>query len=109
LIRDLLFQVLSSKGYNVESAEAFSECLERLKSRTFDLVIAGTLTGDIQALIRRIRKAAPRTLLALIGELGNGDSSRRFPRASVDLVIGKPIDMGWTLNRISEILIGRTK
>lgn len=109
LIRDLFFQVLSCKGYKVETAELFSEAFERLKSRPFDLVIAGTVTGNPRGLVRRIRKSAPRAFLAMIGGLGNGDAPGRFPPGSVDLVIGKPIDMNWTLSRISELLIGRAK
>ncbi len=109
LIRELFFQVLSSKGYKVETAETSPECFEKLKNKSFDLVIAGILSGDTQALVRRIRKAAPQTCLALVGEVGDGNRSGRVPRGSVDLLIGKPIDMGWTLNRISEILTGRTK
>jgi PAS domain S-box-containing protein len=109
LIRELFFQVLSNKGYNVETAEALPECLERFKVRPFDLVIAGTVTGDSQALVRKIRKAAPQVCLALIGELVNEDASGALPDGSVDLVIGKPIDMNLTLNRISELLSGRAK
>jgi two-component system sporulation sensor kinase C len=109
LVRELLFQVLSSKGYNVDTAEVFSDGFDKVRSRAFDLVIAGTAAGDAQSMVRRIRKAAPRAGLALIGDPGSGDPSGRIPPGSVDLVIGKPIDMGWTLTRISELLIGRAR
>lgn len=107
MIRDLLFQVLSSKGYRVDAAETFSEGFEKLKGKGFDMVIAGTVTGDGQALISKIRKAAPRVRLALIG--GLGDLSAGVCGGAVDLVIGKPIDMSWALSRISELLSGRAK
>jgi signal transduction histidine kinase len=109
MIRELLFQVLSSKGYHVDSAEAFSEGVEKLKGKVFDMVIAGTVTGDDQAMIRRIRKAAPRACLALIGDPGNGNLPGGASNGPVDLVIPKPIDMSWVLIRISELLSGRAK
>lgn len=109
MIRDLLFQVLSGKGYRVDAAETFSEGFEKLKGKGFDMVIAGTVTGDGQALISKIRKAAPRVRLALIGGLGDFNLSAGVSGGAVDLVIGKPIDMSWALSRISELLSGRAK
>ncbi len=109
MIRELLSQVLSSKGYHVDAAEAFSEGFDKLKSKMFDMVIAGTVTEDAQAMIRRIRKAAPRVCLALIGDLSDANSPGGVSHGSVDLVIGKPIDMNWALSRISELLCGRAK
>jgi len=108
MIRELLFHVLSGKGYRVDAAETFSEGFERLKGTLFDMIIAGAVSGDGRTLIRRIRKAAPRVRLAVIGLPADFDSDGGSSE-SVDLVIGKPIDMSWALNRISELLSGRAK
>lgn len=109
LVRELLSQVVSSKGYMVEVAETMPEGFEKLRGKTFDMVIAGTVTGDIRKIIQRIRRMEPRACLALILEQGKNADGAEAERNRVDLVIGRPIDMTAALNRISEVLIGRAK
>jgi len=106
LIRELFFQVLSSQGYGVLTAEDVPAGLERLKTGTFDLVIIGDGSGDLQGvnLARRIRRIAPATRIALVAGQGGGDFYGLLPTDRVDLLIHKPIDMTWVVNRIAEFL-----
>jgi len=82
MIRELFFQVLSSQGYGVLTAEDVPAGLERLKTRTFDLVIIGDGSGDLQGvnLARRIRRIAPATRIALVAGQGGGISPAFCPK-----------------------------
>ena len=106
MIRELLFQVLFSKGYRVLTAEDVPGGLERLKAGAFDLAILGSAPGDPQGLklVRRMRRMAPATRLALIAGQGEEDFSGLLAKDRVDLLIRKPIDMTWVVNRIAEVL-----
>ena len=104
MIRELFFQVLSGKGYRVVTAEELPSGLEKLRARTFDLVIVGSGSDELQGvdLVRRVRKMDPETRLALVVGEGEENSSGLLGTDRVDLHIRKPIDMTWVVNRIAE-------
>ncbi|MEW6669293.1 MAG: ATP-binding protein [Thermodesulfobacteriota bacterium] len=106
LIRGLFSQVLSGEGYRVLPADDIPSGLERLKAGAFDLAIVGSGSGDLQGvnLVRRIRRIAPETRLALISGQGGEEFAGLLPKERVDLLIQKPIDMTWVVNRIAESL-----
>ncbi|MBN1102472.1 MAG: PAS domain S-box protein [Deltaproteobacteria bacterium] len=107
MLRELLFQVLSKKGYRVVEAEGVPEGLDRLKAKGFEMVITGTATGNLRGmkLVRRIRRMSPHTPLAVIADQGSGEPARTVHPYSVDLVIRKPVDMARMLDQVSKILM----
>lgn len=106
LVRELLFQVLCSKGYRVMTAEDVPKGVEQIKGGAFDLAILGGASGDLRGLklVRRMRRIAPATRLALIAEQAEKDSSSLPAKERGDLLIPKPIDMTWLVDRIAEVL-----
>ena len=57
-------QVLSCKGYRWRPAGDYtSEVFEKLKSKSYEMVIAGSVAGDRKTMIRRIRRMAPQACL----------------------------------------------
>lgn len=108
-VTGLLFQMLSGKGYKVEAAETAAEAYEKLKGRSYEMVIAGRADGETTSLIQTFRKAAPKTCVVIIEDQPGRRARKRDDDFKADLVIPMPIDMTSTLHRISEALIGRAK
>lgn len=109
LVTGLLFQMLSGKGYKVEAAETASEAYEKLKGRSYEMVIAGRADGETSSLIQTFRKAAPKGCVVIIEDQPGRRAGKREDEFKADLLIPMPIDMTSTLHRISEALIGRAR
>ncbi|MGD2124884.1 MAG: response regulator [Desulfobacteraceae bacterium] len=106
VIREILSQLLGSKGYKVATAVSALEGLNQLKRRTFDMVIVGSVTPEVngQALARKIKKSNKALPLALIMEREGIEKIESAKKQVADLIISKPIDMNQVVNRISEAL-----
>ncbi|RLB10980.1 MAG: hypothetical protein DRH11_02660 [Deltaproteobacteria bacterium] len=107
MIREILSQHLSSKGYRVDRTVTGSEALNRVKRKSFDMVIIGSEVPGIAwyslaAKIKKVDKGLP--IAAVIGPAGI-DKARGVKKSAVDLIIGKPIDMDLVEKQLSDLLI----
>ena len=100
MIKELLSQLLMSKGGRVIVSSSDKECLKLLKKNEFDLIIADSNMSSLRAfdIIPKIKK----TYNALPVILVNApDSVHDF---GADLVIGAPLDMDRVLSLVSKLL-----
>lgn len=103
MIRDLLYKMLEHKGYRLSAVSTGAEGFQHLRRKSFDLVIVGSETPDInaQSLIREIKKKFGLRVARI--SAGEGKESKEKD-AAADLVIRKPIDMTGTLEAVSQLL-----
>jgi len=109
MLRQLLSQLLGSKGCRVVSALSGLEGLNKLKKKKFDMVIAdsGTPGAKGKAFVQRIRKINRDLSVALITEHETRDKTSLSEELGADLIISKPIDMNKVVNRIGEVLMAK--
>jgi CheY-like chemotaxis protein len=107
IVRQLLSQLLESKGHKVEVAVSGLEGLSLLERKGFDCVIAGVRTIDLERplLLKRIKKTNRDVPLALIAE--HEEVEGPWVESSVDLIIRKPIDMNRVMKQIMRVLVKR--
>ncbi len=106
IIRELLSQLLMSKGCRVMTADSGLEGLSLLEKKKFDLIITDTETSEIdeRILVKKIKRMDPKLPLALITERGTGLKHNRIQRSAVELIIMKPLDMNKVVKQVSEVL-----
>ena len=109
MIRELLSQLLTSKGCRVDTADSGLEGLSKARKKRFDMIItdAETLDINVQVLVKRIKKMKRKVSVALIMEHVAGEKLDSIQRSDVDLFIKKPIDMDKVVDQISEVLSRR--
>jgi CheY-like chemotaxis protein len=109
IIRELLSQLLMSKGCRVMTADSGLEGLSLLEKKKFDLIITDTETSEIdeRILVKKIKRMDPKLPLALITERGTGLKHNRIQRSAVELIIMKPLDMNKVVKQVSEVLTNR--
>ena len=75
--------VLESRGYEVVSAEGFSEAIEKCKDGEYDLIIIGHSIphGDKQTIVQEFHRHCPAPVLAL---LKTGEWQLREATASIE-------------------------
>jgi two-component system cell cycle sensor histidine kinase/response regulator CckA len=103
MVRELLCQLLKSKGYRVIPAANGVEGLHHLRKKRVDMAIIGTQTPDIEgrALAREIKRGNDKLPVALIATQEDTD---RAELSYVDLIITKPLDMKMVFNQIANLL-----
>ena len=106
MVREILSQVLGSKGYRVLTAISGADGLSQMKRKTFDMVIIDGATSSINghALARKIKTTQKGLSLALILEqeaIKNMDGAQK---RVADLIIGKPLDVNQVVNQVSQVL-----
>jgi PAS domain S-box-containing protein len=108
MVREILFQVLGSKGYRVVSAVSVAEGLSHLKRKAFDMVIlGGALSGlNGHALAKKIKAAKTDVPLALIVDEKTIKSVDADEKGVADLIIAKPLNMDQVVNRVCLVLAG---
>ena len=106
MIRELLSQLLRSKGFRVIKAVSSAEGLHQLKRKAVDMVIVGSQSPDVDGplLAREIKKSHEKVPVALI--LGQ-ESSRGKQAPGADLIMTKPLDMSQVVSEVSRVLISR--
>ncbi len=107
ITRELLSQLLISKGCRVEMATSGLEGLAKLKKSKFDLVIADSEISDIDMIgfVQRSKQINRKLLIALITS-----NKEDYPRVSItlgaiNLKIPKPLDVNKALKKILETLM----
>jgi DNA-binding NtrC family response regulator len=105
-IRKLHAAILSLEGYEVETAEDGADALERLASRSFDLVFTDRLMPILNGenLLLALRSAGIRTPVVMVsGSLAHSPLPERVAR-EVSAVLPKPIRAREVLAAISMAL-----
>ncbi len=101
----LLGDTLSSRGYNVESANTRREAMSSLKSRSPDLVFLDLKLpdGDGTKLISKIKKINPDTVVNVISAYGSEDAKEKAMELGVNRFIDKPFSEEAILRSIREL------
>lgn len=107
MIRELLSQLLGSKGFRVDTNDNGLEGLYKLKRKNFDLVIADAkaLGVESQVFIKKMKKSNHKPLLVLIDQHESGKQTGQSKKTAADMVITKPIDMNSLVKKISQLLM----
>ncbi len=107
IVRELLSQLLVSKGHRVMTAVTGAEGLNKLKRKKFDLVIADSQAPDIRGrgFIQKVKKLNRELSVSLIAGHEAGDGFTHLKSSGVDLIINKPLDMNKVLKQVSDVLM----
>jgi CheY-like chemotaxis protein len=107
ITRELLSQLLQTRGFLVDGAVSIPEGLKKLKRKQFDFILADVQSADVHGgtVIRKIKGLAPGVSIATLGAYRDGDTRPGSQGPVVDLVITRPIDMNRAIEQISEVLI----
>ncbi len=111
IVKDLLSQLLVSKGGRVTTVSTGMECLKLLRKNRFDLVIADLDAAylDHTVIIPKIKNMDKRLAIVLVNAVEDKGGVRTLKKMGADLVIGRPLDMDKTLSLISGVLATRSK
>lgn len=106
IVRELLSQLLVSKGHRVMTAVSGAEGLNKLKRKKFDLVIADSQTPDIRGhgFIQKVKKLNRELPVSLIAGHEAGDGFTHLKGSGADLIINKPIEMNKVVKQVSDVL-----
>ena len=89
-MRELLEHVLEREGYDVETAENGRVALERMKERSYDLVISDIQMPDMTGieLLEHVRSSSPETVVIMITAFATVDTARQaFKLGAEDFII----------------------
>jgi DNA-binding NtrC family response regulator len=111
ITRELLLQLLQSRGFIVDEAVSIPEGLKKLKRKKYDLILSDAGMAGIHAgmVVRKIKALAPGVPIATLGDYGSGDTKKETQGSKIDLVIARPIDMNRAMEQISEALIQKLR
>ena len=106
MIRELLSQLLKTKGFKVLTAVSSAEGLQQLKRKAVDMVIVGTQTPDLDGpvLAREIKRSHEKLPVALIVGREPPEEGRSL---GADLIMTKPLDMDQVVSDVSMVLINK--
>ena len=106
IIREILTELLQSKGYAVETVGTAKEAMERSKARYFNLALLDIKLPDMDGteLLKKMHGLAPKTMKVMItayGTLKNAMDSLNF---GADAYLLKPINQEQLLKTVEEKL-----
>jgi PAS domain S-box-containing protein len=107
MIRELLSQLLGSKGFRVDTTDNGLDGLYKLKRKSFHMVIADSKAPGVegQVLMKKMKKINHDLPFALIVHHEPGDKPRPTKKPTADMVITKPIDMNKLVQQVSELIM----
>jgi len=107
MIRELLSQLLGSKGFRVDTTDNGLEGLYKLKRKAFHMVIADSNAPGVngQGLMKKMKKINHDLPFALIVPREPGDEPGPNKKPPADMVITKPIDMNKLVQQVSELIL----
>jgi len=110
-VKDLLSQLLVSKGGRVISVSTGMECLKLFKKHKFDLIIVDLDTPylNLNVIIPKIKNIDKNLAIVVVNAGEEKVPPRTLKKMGVDLVIGRPLDMDRALSLISGVLATRSK
>jgi two-component system response regulator MprA len=100
---------LTGEGYGAEEAADGIEALDKLKTRTFDLVLSDIVMPRMDGLelIEQVRSTWPRMRIIAMTAYFRAGSEERFSVAGADGFIRKPIVLSDLLSKIQSLLQDR--
>ena len=107
MIRELLSQLLGSKGFKVDTTDNGLDGLYKFKRKHFNLVIADTKAPGVegQALMRKMKKVNHKLPFVLIDNHNSENKTGPNKKSPAELVINKPIDMNSLVQQVSELCV----
>jgi len=111
IVKDLLSQLLVSKGGRVTTVSTGMGCMKLLRKNRFDLVIADLDAAYLNApvIIPKIKNMDKSLAVTLVNAVEEKGRSHTLKKMGADLVIGRPLDMDRTLSLISGVLATRSR
>jgi DNA-binding NtrC family response regulator len=111
IVKDLIAQLLMSKGGKVTTVSSSIECYKLFKKNHFDLVIIELDTPNLNAsaMIPKIRKLDPGLAVALIDAGSQKKSLNRFRKMGAEVIVGRPLDMDRVFSLLSRILSNESR
>ncbi|MHA1365312.1 MAG: response regulator [Candidatus Heimdallarchaeota archaeon] len=106
IIRNLMFELLTRKGYEVILASDGSSALELIKKRKPDLAIVDLVLPDIPGVevLQKIKKLSPTTEnIVITGYSSNDNAKKILETNSAFGLLEKPIDVDKLLEMITDI------
>jgi PAS domain S-box-containing protein len=111
IVKDLLSQLLVSKGGKVTNVSTGMECLKLFRKHKFDLVIVDLDTPyiNLNVIIPKIRNIEKNLAIVVVNAGEEKVPPRTVKKMGVDLVIGRPLNMDRALSHIAGVLAKRLK
>jgi len=111
IVKDLLSQLLVSKGGRVTNVSTGTECLKLFRKHKFDLIIADLDTPyiNLNVIIPKIKDIDKNLAIVVVNAGEEKVPPRTLKKMGVDLVIGRPLNMDRALSHISGVLAMRLK
>ncbi|MGC2332389.1 MAG: sigma-54 dependent transcriptional regulator [Candidatus Acidiferrales bacterium] len=94
-IRESLGALLRDEGYDAEAVASGGECLERLKRRSFDLVLLDVWLNGMDGLdtLERMQEQSPAPMVVMISGHGNIETAVRATKLGAFDFIEKPLSI----------------
>jgi PAS domain S-box-containing protein len=107
MVKELLSQLLESKGGRVSAVSTGAEVLKMLSKDKFDLVIADPNTADLNSsfIIPKIKKKEKNLPIALVNVEMKGNSCRTLKELGADMIIGRPLEVHRILPLVSKAFV----
>jgi PAS domain S-box-containing protein len=107
--RELLSHLLKIKGCRMMKAVNASECLVKLKTRPFDMLIVDetALNMGTGIFLEKAGKVIPGLSIVLIAGTKPKSEIDRHYGHEADLIIKKPVDVNSAVKKISEVLLAK--
>ena len=92
VIRDVLAQLLTSEGYEVEISSSGEEALEKFPSQSFDVILLDLLMPGMDGIevLRRIRRVDPLATVIIITAYGSVESAIEAMKIGAHDYVQKP-------------------
>jgi DNA-binding NtrC family response regulator len=107
IVRELLSQLLKSKGGETTVAFSASEGIKLVGRNAFHMVIADLNTPDVQTstMTKKLRALAKSMPVILVDARGEQSPSQALKKFGADLMISRPLNMDQVLPLISGVLL----
>lgn len=104
IIREILTELLQSKGYLVETAETAKEAMEKSKARNFNLALLDIRLPDMDGteLLRMMHGTTPRMMKIMITAHGTLKNAMDSLNSGADAYVLKPINQNDLLKIVEE-------
>lgn len=96
IVKDLLAQLLVSKGCRVTGVSTHTEAIRIFGKHKIDFVIADLNMPYLESLriLKKIKEMEPTLPIALVNAEENGESVHALEKLGADIVLGRPLEVG---------------
>ncbi len=105
-IRESMVRLLRTKGYDTEGAESGAEALQKIRGKSFDLLIMDFRMPGMDGLetFRRAREFNPEIAVIMLTGYGTPERENEAMRLGVKKFVRKPITIDQLANVINDVL-----